>query len=107
MKTSCKNFTIKFNSSQYAPIQLPEGSNLSEALTICNSPVLFGCRTGICGTCRIRLEVTDGEIQAPGNEERELLNIICPKDSQVRLACQIHLTANIKISPILDEKNGF
>ena len=107
MKTLCKNFKIEFNSSEYVPIQLLEGTNLSEALTICNSPVLFGCRTGICGTCLIHLEVTDGEIQLPGSEERELLNIICSKDSQARLACQIHLTANIKINPIRDGKNGF
>ncbi len=106
MQTLSKNFTIEFNSSEFSPIKLPEGTNLSEALTICNSPVLFGCRTGVCGTCRIWLEIIDGNIQAPEDEERELLNIICPKDPLARLACQIQLTANIKISLVTGEKNG-
>ena len=106
MKTSCKNFTIEFGSSPHAPIQLPEDTNLSEALTICNSPVLFGCRTGICGTCLIHLEVIGGKIEEPKSEEKELLNIICSKDPKARLACQIHLTANITISPIPDGNNG-
>ncbi|MBC6436085.1 2Fe-2S iron-sulfur cluster binding domain-containing protein, partial [Nostoc sp. HG1] len=36
--------------------------NLSEHLTIQNSPVLFGCRTGICGTCLVEV---NGTIPSP------------------------------------------
>ena len=93
-----KKHAVYFDSEKYPVLRLPEGSNLSEVLTICNSPVLFGCRTGICGTCKIRLDVVDGKIEESSAEERELLRIICAGDSRARLACQIRLTADIKIS---------
>ncbi len=45
MSDLCK---ISFPETDYPPINLPHHQNLSEHLTIQNSPVLFGCRTGIC-----------------------------------------------------------
>ena len=98
-----KKYAIYFDNEKHPVLQLPEGSNLSEVLTICNSPVLFGCRTGICGTCRIRLDVIDGKIDESSPEERELLRIVCAGDARARLACQIRLTADIKISSIAED----
>ncbi|MBW4562415.1 MAG: 2Fe-2S iron-sulfur cluster binding domain-containing protein [Mojavia pulchra JT2-VF2] len=46
---------ISFPRSDYVPITLEIHQNLSEHLTIQNSPVLFGCRTGICGTCLVEV----------------------------------------------------
>jgi len=102
MTSSQKKHSVYFDNSKHPALQLPEGSNLSEALTICNSPVLFGCRTGICGTCKVRLDVIDGKIDDTSPDERELLRIICAGDPRARLACQIRLTADIKISPIVE-----
>ena len=47
---------IEFPNTRYKPVSLPAGAKLSEELTIINSPVLFGCRTGICGTCLVQIE---------------------------------------------------
>lgn len=100
MTTPQRKHVIHFDSDKHPAVELPEGANLSEFLTICNSPVLFGCRTGICGTCRVRIDVIDGKINESSVEERELLQIICAGDDRARLACQIRLTADIKISTV-------
>jgi ferredoxin len=60
---------------------------------------LFGCRTGICGTCLLRLECSDGALPPPSVEEQELLDMLAPGDTQARLGCQIKLTSDIKVAP--------
>jgi ferredoxin len=87
--------TIKFKQTNYPPIQLEKHQPLSQHLTVQNSPVLFGCRTGICGTC---LVVITGDIPPPNAEEKEMLEILAPGNNQARLACQIDLTADIEIA---------
>ncbi len=82
---------------KYPDIHLNQDDNLSEHLTIQNSPILFGCRTGICGTCLVSIK---GDIPPPSEEEKEILEIFAPENKQARLACQIQLTNDIKISPL-------
>lgn len=89
--------TIEFPGTLYPPLQLEKGQNLSEHLTLQNSPVLFGCRTGICGTC---LVVVIGEVPPSGAEEQEILATLAPGNLVARLACQIKLTVNVKIVPL-------
>ncbi|CAN1209530.1 2Fe-2S ferredoxin-type domain-containing protein [Tumidithrix helvetica PCC 7403] len=86
--------TIHFPGTKFPSITLALQENLSEHLTIQNSPVLFGCRTGICGTCLV--EIT-GKIPPPKPEELELLDTLAPHHAHARLACQIELTADLEI----------
>lgn len=86
--------TVSFPRTDYPPITLQPHQSLSEHLTIQNSPVLFGCRTGICGTCLVEVI---GDIPAALADEREMLDTLALKVPNVRLACQIDLTANIEI----------
>ena len=95
-----QNCTISFPGTNYTPLTLEKHQNLSEHLTVQNSPVLFGCRTGICGTCVV---VVEGNIPPPSEEEKEVLETIAPTHPQIRLACQIDLTNDIKIIPWIDE----
>ena len=92
---------IRFTQTHYQPISLEKHEKLSEHLTVQNSPVLFGCRTGICGTC---LVVVQGDIPPPSEEEKEILEIFAPGNEQVRLACQIDLTKDIEIKSYAGEK---
>lgn len=87
--------TVSFPGTDYPAITLEPHQNLSEHLTIQNSPVLFGCRTGICGTCLVEVI---GNIPAAKPDELEMLDTLVPKVQNARLACQIDLTANIEIS---------
>jgi ferredoxin len=93
-------FAIRFPNSKHPEVRLPREANPSEHLTIENSPVLFGCRTGICGTCLVHVDVNEGQLNPPSQDEVELLKIICPNDPYARLACQIKLTADLEIRPI-------
>lgn len=87
-------YTISFFVNDYTPITLEFHQNLSEHLTIQNSPVLFGCRTGICGTCLVEVI---GDIPPPQPDEQEMLDALAPNYPNARLACQINLTADIEI----------
>lgn len=92
---------IRFLDSDKEPVRLPEGSNLSEVLTIQNSPVLFGCRTGICGTCAIEIVEEKGEALHPRTpDEVEYLEALAPDRPRCRLACQIRLNTNLAIRKV-------
>ena len=91
------HYYVSFPATEYPSLILESNSQLSEYLTIQNSPVLFGCRTGICGTCLVEVE---GDIEPPDPEELEILEIFSPKNKRARLACQIKLTNNIRINKI-------
>ncbi len=86
---------IQFTETKHQPLFLEQNQNLAEHLTVENSPVLFGCRTGICGTCLVTIE---GDIPPASSEEKELLEVLAPENSRARLACQIQLTNDIKIT---------
>ncbi|HLO47723.1 MAG TPA: 2Fe-2S iron-sulfur cluster-binding protein [Kamptonema sp.] len=86
--------TISFPGSDYPPITLQPHQNLSEYLTIQNSPVLFGCRTGICGTCLVEVI---GDIPVAKADEQEIVDILAPNHPNARLACQLDLITNIEI----------
>jgi len=94
--------TVSFPGTDYPPITLPHHQSLSEHLTIQNSPVLFGCRTGICGTCLVEVI---GDIPAALADEREMLDTLACDRPNARLACQISLTANIEIRRLEHSNN--
>ncbi len=75
-------------------VPVPAGHGLAEHLSVRNSPVLFGCRTGICGTCLSRIE---GEALPPDAGEREMLDIYAPGLPDARLLCQVRLTGDVTV----------
>ncbi len=94
-----KRCWVRFPGTNYSAIALPQHDNLANYLTVQNSTVLFGCRTGICGTC---LCVIEGDVPPPNLDEREVLEILAPGNPQARLACQIDVTNDIAIAPFKD-----
>jgi len=98
MSSPTDEHRISFSHATHAPVSLQRGALLSEHLSIENSPLLFGCRTGICGTCLIEVEeAANGELGEPAADELELLEIIAPENQRARLACQVALSADIRI----------
>ena len=93
-------FTIAFPDTHHEPVSLPTGTKLSEQLTIINSPLLFGCRTGICGTCLVQVEEGADTLTAPEPDEKEALEVYAPGNARARLACQIILNATIALRKI-------
>jgi len=89
---------VSFSPAGHESVSLERGSILSERLSVANSPLLFGCRTGICGTCLIEVEAQEnGELSCPSADEKELLELIAPDNPRARLACQVELRADIRI----------
>jgi len=95
-------FIVSFPETKYEDILVEKDQNLAECCSIDNSPIMFGCRTGICGTC---LVFVTGDILPVSEMEREVLETIVPDRipshipdiAQPRLACQLELTNNIAI----------
>lgn len=77
-------------------IEVNEGEFLSESLDVMNSPILFGCRTGICATCLVR--VVEGMENLPplGEDEEEVLEIYA-EQPHCRLSCQLQLKGDVKL----------
>ena len=83
------------------PLEQADPATLPVHLTVLNSPLLFGCRSGLCGTCLIEVEaLSGGELEAPDEAERDALEIYAPGNPQARLACQLVLTADVRIRKI-------
>jgi ferredoxin len=98
-------FVVSFESG-HPPIRLAAGARLLDHLDIENSPVLFGCRTGICGTCAVRVATLQGELVPPETEEAELLALVCPGDASARLTCQLSLTADVRLATLMAPSPG-
>jgi ferredoxin len=89
---------LEFPGTDFAPLELPDRASLPLHLTVQNSPVLFGCRSGLCGTCLIEVEPLGNETLAPPDAaEAEALALYAPDHPRARLACQIVLTAGLRI----------
>jgi ferredoxin len=89
---------VRFVDERFAPVEVPDGACLSEVLHIHNSPVLFGCRTGLCGTCTA---VVNGPVPPAGPPEAEVLEWAAPDEPAARLLCQIHVHADLKIGRVI------
>jgi ferredoxin len=80
---------IEFPGTTFPPQELPVRACLPLYLTVQNSPLLFGCRSGLCGTCLIEVEAETGATEPPAADEREALEIYAPGNPRARLACQL------------------
>ncbi len=89
---------IQFPNTSFAAIQLHPGHPLADYLTAENSPVLFGCRTGICGTCLVRVV---GKAAPASTLEQEVLDVLAPHQPEARLACQLKPKGPLQIE-VLD-----
>jgi ferredoxin len=82
-------------------MELPDLASLPLHLTVLNSPLLFGCRSGLCGTCLIEVECSpEAALEPPEATEREALDLYAPGNPRARLACQLALCADVRIRKI-------
>lgn len=88
---------IHFPNTDYDSVTLSPQETLSTQLTLQNSPILFGCRTGICGTCLVSAR---GNMLSPRAEEQEVLTILAADCADARLACQIKPIGDISLTPL-------
>ena len=77
-------------------VEAPEGTSLQAIADAAGADLTFGCRTGSCGTCRVRVAQGLEHCSAPGPEERDFLQgLQAPPDQ--RLACQVAVQGDVAI----------
>lgn len=77
-------------------IHVPEGELLSEALDITTSPILFGCRTGICATCLVKVHNGANNLPICSDDEKEVIEL-STEESNCRLACCLSLKGDVTL----------
>jgi ferredoxin len=77
-------------------VEAPVGTSLQAIADAAGADITFGCRTGSCGTCRVRVVEGLAHCSAPSAEERDFLRGIDAPGDQ-RLACQVTLLGDVAI----------
>ncbi|MFN8011917.1 MAG: 2Fe-2S iron-sulfur cluster-binding protein [Holophagaceae bacterium] len=76
--------------------EAPVGTPLAAIAEAVNADITFGCKTGTCGTCRVRVASGLEHCASPAPEERDfLLGLEAPSDH--RLACQVRVDGDIAV----------
>lgn len=88
---------IKSKDGSEQKIDVATGENLSKVLTAVNSPILFGCRTGVCGTCCVNIIEGESNLPEASEDEKEILDLYAEGNNRVRLACQINVQGNLSL----------
>jgi ferredoxin len=89
---------ITFDTEGFAPLEVPAGAPLADALDGPHSPVFFGCKSGDCGTCVVDVDPEGLEKLAPASdEERATLEAFAPGRLFARLACQLRAEAPLRL----------
>jgi ferredoxin len=86
----------KVNFTNGDNIQIEEGTLLSEGLDITSSPILFGCRTGICATCLVKVH-SGSEYLPPLTEDEQEVIELSTEEKDCRLACCLSLKGDITL----------
>lgn len=89
---------VDFPGTRFAAVDLPDGAELARHLDVHNAPVLFGCRTGVCGTCAA---VVEGALPPPSDDEREVLDVEWEGVAGARLLCQLRPRADLTVRRVL------
>ena len=77
-------------------VEAPAGTPLQKVADAAGADITFGCRTGSCGTCRVRVTEGLANCSEPGSEERDFLHgLDAPPDQ--RLACQVSVHGDVAI----------
>ena len=76
--------------------EAPNGCALLDVAEAVGADITFGCRTGSCGTCRVRVASGLDACSPPSSEERDfLVGLDAPPDQ--RLACRVKLNGDVAI----------
>ncbi len=77
-------------------VEAPEGTDLRAIAEASGADVTFGCGSGSCGTCRVRVAEGLEHCSEPSSEEKDFLQTLqAPPDH--RLACQVKVNGNLEI----------
>lgn len=76
-------------------VEAPSGTSLQSIADASGADITFGCRSGSCGTCRVRIAEQD-HCSPPKPEERDFLADLGGPPEE-RLACQVSVHGDIRV----------
>jgi 2Fe-2S ferredoxin len=93
--------------SPYSPdldVEVAPGARLIDVCDEHEAGIPFSCRSASCGTCRVDVLQGASELDEPGDEERELLEVLGDDPRRCRLACQARIVGDgpIRLRPSTD-----
>jgi len=92
---------IKIPSQQNLVIDVPDGTALLDAFAEHPAPIFWGCRTGLCGVCRVEVIPSLPELlPAPTKEELEVLSLF-DSTPRSRLGCQVFVYTDMTVEASL------
>lgn len=78
-------------------VEAPAGTPLIDIAEASGADLTFGCRSGSCGTCRVRLGEGASACSERTSEERDYLEgLDAPADE--RLACQVVVHGDVAVT---------
>jgi len=92
------NITIEDRNGQRAPVEIPEGINLSlmEVLKASDYNILATCGgLALCATCHVQVLEGQDKLNTPTDAELDMLDTLPVLQDNDRLACQIRVTEAI------------
>ena len=95
-----KTITITFDCEGYEPIEAEVGTWLNLVLDQPGSPVTFGCRSGLCGTCAVEVITSSSPLEPPDTGEQETLDVVWPDRKNLRLGCVMRAQGDMTIKPV-------
>lgn len=80
-------------------VEVPQGAKLSDVVEAAGADVTFGCKSGTCGTCRVRVVEGLERLSPPTPEERDFLSSLEASPNE-RLGCQFCIMGDVSIDYI-------
>lgn len=77
-------------------VEVPEGTRLIDVVDASGADITFGCRTGTCGTCRVRIVEGMDKLSSHTSEERDFLSALDAAPDE-RLGCQLCIMGDVSI----------
>ena len=77
-------------------VEAPAGTSLQAIADAAGADITFGCRSGSCGTCRVRVLAGREHCSAMGPEERDFLRGMDAPAGH-RLACMFSVDGDVDI----------
>jgi 2Fe-2S ferredoxin len=92
------NLIIEDKNGLRAPVEIPEGINLSlmEVLKASEYDILATCGgMALCATCHVQVLEGPEQYFSPNDTELDMLDTLPDAGRDSRLACQIHITEDM------------
>ncbi|NBO37749.1 (2Fe-2S)-binding protein [bacterium] len=80
-------------------VEVPAGTRLPEVVEASGADITFGCKSGTCGTCRVRVVEGIENLSQPTPEERDFLAALSARPNE-RLGCQFCIQGDVSIDYI-------